>query len=421
MNDAVRAALAAVIDGGTLDRDEAHRAMGAVMDGESTPAQLAALLVALRMRGETVDELAGFAIAMRERVLRVEAPDGAMDIVGTGGDGSGTFNISTTAAFVVAAAGVPVAKHGNRAITSRSGSADVLDALGVRIDHDADSAAAALRSVGFAFLFAPGFHPAMRHAGPTRREIGVRTAFNLIGPLTNPAGTRRQLVGVGDPVAAPKLAEVLRVLGTERSLVVHGAGVDELPLDGSGVIHDVTPAGVVRTEVDVAALGLVPAETGRLAGGTPAENAALIDAILAGTERGPRRDVVLLNAGAALIAAGRATDLAAGIAQAAAILDSGAATRLVARLRAERLTADAANAADAAKSSDLPKAADARHCRVPSCRRGEGRRRVERSRRDHRRPAGDGGPGMTLTVQAAVRARRATHAFSRQPGRRDPR
>lgn len=348
MSDVVRAALSTVIDGGRLSRDQAYRAMGAVMDGESTSAQLAALLVALRMRGETVNELAGFASAMRERVVRVDAPAGAMDVVGTGGDGSGTFNISTTAAFIVAAAGVPVAKHGNRAITSRSGSADVLDALGVRIDHDADSAAVALRSIGFAFLFAPSFHPAMRHAGPTRREIGVRTAFNLLGPLTNPAGTRRQLVGVGDPVAAPKLAEVLRVLGTERSLVVHGAGVDELPLDGSGVIHDVTPGGVVRREVDVAALGLVPAETAQLAGGSPADNAALVDAVLAGTERGPRRDVVLLNAGAALIAAGRAMDLAAGIAQAAEVLDSGAASRLVARLRAERLAADAARAARAA-------------------------------------------------------------------------
>ena len=347
MSDAVRAALATVIDGGTLDRDQAYRAMGAVMDAESTPAQLAALLVALRMRGETVDELAGFASAMRERVVRVDAPAGAVDVVGTGGDGSGTFNISTTAAFIVAAAGVPVAKHGNRAITSRSGSADVLEALGVRIDHDADSAAAALRSVGFAFLFAPGFHPAMRHAGPTRREIGVRTAFNLLGPLTNPAGTRRQLVGVGDPVAAAKLAEVLRVLGTERSLVVHGAGVDELPLDGSGVIHDVTPGGVVRREVDVVALGLAPAATARLAGGSPAENAALVEAVLVGTERGPRRDVVLLNAGAALIAAGRAMDLAAGIAQAREVLDSGVASRLVSRLRAERLAADAAKVARA--------------------------------------------------------------------------
>jgi anthranilate phosphoribosyltransferase len=181
----------------------------------------------------------------------------------------------------------------------------------------------------------------MRHAGPTRREIGVRTAFNLLGPLTNPAGTRRLLVGVGDPAAAPKLAQVLQILGTERSLVVHGAGVDELPLDGSGVIHDVSAGGVVRREVDVRALGLVPAETARLAGGSPAENAALLEAILAGTERGPRRDAVLLNAGAALVAAGRALDLLAGVAQAAEVLDSGAASRLLANLRAERAAADA--------------------------------------------------------------------------------
>jgi anthranilate phosphoribosyltransferase len=348
MSDAVRAALAAVIDGETLDRDRAYQAMGAVMDGESTPSQLAALLVALRMRGETVDELAGFAQAMRERVLHVDAPAGAVDVVGTGGDGSGTFNISTAAALIVAASGVPVAKHGNRAITSRSGSADVLDALGVRIDHDADSAAAALRNVGFAFLFAPAFHPAMRHAGPTRREIGVRTAFNLLGPLTNPAGTRRQLVGVGDPVAAPKLAAVLRALGTERSLVVHGAGVDELPLDGSGVIHDVTPDRVVRREVDVAALGLGAAETAELAGGSPAENAALVEAVLAGTERGPRRDVVLLNAGAAFVAAGRAADLAAGVAQAAGVLEAGSASLLLQRLRAERRSSDGARAVRAA-------------------------------------------------------------------------
>ena len=190
MSDLVRAALDTIVNGGTLSMDEAHGAMGAVMDGEATPAQLAALLMGLRMRGETADELAGFATAMRERVVRVEAPEGAIDVVGTGGDGSGTFNISTTAAFVTAAAGVPVAKHGNRAMTSRSGSADVLDALGVRIDHDAASAGAALRDIGFAFLFAANFHPAMRHAGPTRREIGVRTAFNLFGPLTNPAGTQ---------------------------------------------------------------------------------------------------------------------------------------------------------------------------------------------------------------------------------------
>ena len=225
MSELVRQALATIVEGGSLTMDESRAAMGAVMDGQATPAQLAALLMGLRMRGETVEELAGFAAAMRERVLRVTAPEGAIDVVGTGGDGSGTFNISTTAALVAAAAGVPVAKHGNRAITSRAGSADVLDALGVRIDHDAASAGAALRDHGFAFLFAPRFHPAMKHAGPIRSEIGVRTAFNLLGPLTNPAGTRRQLLGVGDAAAAPRLAEVVRLLGTDRTFVIHGNAI----------------------------------------------------------------------------------------------------------------------------------------------------------------------------------------------------
>ena len=215
-----------------------------VMDGEATPAQLGALLVALRMRGETVDELAGFATAMRLRVLRVEAPDGAIDVVGTGGDRSGTFNISTAAAIVVAAAGVPVAKHGNRAITSASGSSDVLDALGVIVEQSPEEAAESLREDGFAFLFAPGFHPAMMHAGPTRREIGVRTAFNLLGPMTNPAGVARLVVGAGDAIVAPKMAEVLQRLGVERAFVVHGEGIDELPLDGSGVRYDVTSGGI---------------------------------------------------------------------------------------------------------------------------------------------------------------------------------
>jgi anthranilate phosphoribosyltransferase len=345
MSDAVRAALATVVEGGTLPRAAARAAMGAVMDGEATPAQLAALLVALRMRGETIDELAGFAEAMRDRVVRVDAPAGTVDTCGTGGDGAGTFNISTAAAFVVAATGVPVAKHGNRAVTSRSGSADVLEALGVRTDHDAASASIALRDIGFAFLFAPGFHPAMRHAGPTRREIGVRTALNLLGPITNPAGTRRQVIGVGDPAAAPRLAQVLRALGAERVLVVHGDGLDELPLDGSGVIHDVTPAGVERRTVDPVAVGLRRAATAALAGASPADNAVLVEGVVAGADRGPRRDVVLLNAGAAFVAAGRATDLGAGVALAAATIDAGAVAALLARLRDEKAAADREKAA----------------------------------------------------------------------------
>lgn len=347
MSEVVRAALAAVIEGKRLSMDEARVAMGSVMDGEATPSQLAALLVALRMRGETVDELAGFATAMRERVLRVAAPEGTVDTCGTGGDGSNTFNISTAAALVVAAAGVPVAKHGNRAITSKSGSADVLEALGVRTDLGAEEAAAALRDDCFAFLFALGFHPAMRHAGPTRREIGVRTAFNLLGPLTNPAGARRQVVGVGDPAAAPKIAEVLHRLGAERALVVHGTGIDELPLDGTGVLYDVTPAGVTRHEVVAAELGLAAAPVSALIGGTPAENAAMIQSILNGSS-GPGRDVVLLNAAAAFLAAGRATELRGGIAMAADAIDSGAAARLLERLRVAKRANDAAKAAQAA-------------------------------------------------------------------------
>ena len=344
MTEHIRAALATIVEGGTLDLDEARLAMGEVMDGEATPAQLAAMLMGLRMRGETVDELAGFASAMRERVLPVDAPVGTIDVVGTGGDGSGTFNISTASALVVAAAGVPVAKHGNRAITSKAGSADVLDALGVRIDHDADSAGAALEELGFAFLFATNFHPAMRFAGPTRRELGVRTAFNLLGPLTNPAGTTRQLLGVGDAAAAGRFAQVVHRLGTERTLVVHGAGVDELPLDGSGVLYDVTPDGVTPRNVDAAALGLRPAATGKLAGGDPATNAGYIEAVLRG-EPGARRDVVLLNAGAAFVAAGTVETLEDGIERAELTIDAGLGHELLERLRAERRAAEAAQAA----------------------------------------------------------------------------
>ncbi len=338
MSDHVRAALTTIVDGGTLTLEDARLAMGAVMDGDATPAQLAALLMGLRMRGETVEELAGFATAMRERVVGVEAPAGPIDVVGTGGDGSGTFNISTAAALVVAAAGVPVAKHGNRAMTSKAGSADVLDALGVRIDHDAASASAALGDLGFAFMFAPNFHPAMRHAGPTRREIGVRTAFNLLGPLTNPAGTQRQLLGVGDAANATRMAEVVGRLGTARTFVIHGEGVDELPLDDSGVLYHVGPEGIERHAIPASKLGLRVTPTARLAGGTPDENARTIEAIFRG-EPGAKRDVVLLNAGAALLVADVVDTLEAGIERAALTIDAGLVTELLGRLRHERRTA----------------------------------------------------------------------------------
>jgi len=343
MSELVRSALATIVDGGTLSMDEARAAMGAVMDGEATPAQLAAFLMGLRMRGETADELAGFVGAMRDRVVRVDAPEGAIDVVGTGGDGSGTFNISTTAALVTAAAGVPVAKHGNRAMTSKSGSADVLEALGIRIDHDAASAGEALRKIGFAFLFAPAFHPAMRHAGPTRREIGVRTAFNLVGPLTNPAGTTRQLLGVANEAIAERMAEVVVRLGTERTFVIHGDGVDELPLDGSGVAWIVTGGTIERHPIDAAALGFKRAATTKLAGGTPEENARLTEAVLNG-EPGVRRDVVLLNAAAALLVAGVVGQMEEGIERAALTIDAGLGTELLAALRTERRAAEAAAA-----------------------------------------------------------------------------
>ncbi len=346
MSDQVRAALSTIVEGGTLTMDQAAAAMGAVMDGEATPSQLAALLMGLRMRGETVDELAGFASAMRERVLRVTAPDDAIDVVGTGGDGSNTFNISTTSALVVAATGVPVAKHGNRAITSRSGSADVLDALGVRIDHDAESASASIRDLGFVFMSAQLFHPAMKYAGPTRREIGVRTAFNLLGPLTNPAGANRALIGVGDPSAASKMAEVAARLGTERTFIIHGDGVDELPLDGSGVLYHVGPEGVVRHAIVAAQLGLPAVPTKRLVGGTAEENARITEAVLHG-EPGARRDVVLLNAGAALLVAGAVERLEDGIDRAALTIDAGLAAELLERLRADRRAHEAAVAAEA--------------------------------------------------------------------------
>jgi anthranilate phosphoribosyltransferase len=307
--------------------------MGSVMEGEATSGQLAALLIALRMRGETVDELIGMARAMRARVVPVAAPAGAVDTCGTGGDGQGTFNISTAAALVVAAAGVPVAKHGNRGVTSPSGSADVLEALGIAIRQDPEAAARAIDEDGFAFLFAPDHHPAMRHAGPTRREIGVRTAFNLLGPISNPARVRRQVVGCGDPDAAKRLAAALQGLGVERAFVVHGDGLDELPLDDGGVIHDVTPGGIRRRRVTLERLGLRRAPVTDLAGGDAAENARIIERVLGG-ERGARRDVVVLNAGAALLVSGRATSLATGVRLAERAIDDGAATDLLRRLRA---------------------------------------------------------------------------------------
>ena len=279
----------------------------------------------------------------------MEAPAGAIDTCGTGGDVRGTFNISTAVALVVAAAGVPVAKAGNRAVSSEAGSSDVMAALGLRVEQSPREAEASLRKDGFAYLHAPAFHPGMRHAGPVRQELGVRTAFNMIGPLANPARPRRQLVGVPDAEAAPRVAAALLELGTERAFVVHGDRLDELPLDGSGFIYDVSPAGIAWRQVGHEDHGLAQAPTDALRGGSPDANAALIRAILEGREHGPAHDVVALNAGASLVVAGRADDLREGVALAACHhrLRGGARAAGTASAERCRVAATAAAAAEA--------------------------------------------------------------------------
>jgi anthranilate phosphoribosyltransferase len=322
-----------LLRGESLTEAEAQAVIGHVMQGDASEAQIAALLVALRMKGESVDEIVGAARAMRlHAVAVVPSRTDLVDTCGTGGDGLRTFNVSTAAGLVAAGAGAGVAKHGNRAVSSASGSADVLEALGVRVDLPAERVAECIDEVGFGFLFAPAHHPAMRHAGPVRRSLGVRTIFNVLGPLTNPVGARRQLVGVFDEELVLPIAETLRALGSERALVVHGSdGLDELSPCNPSTCADVTPAGVTVSTIEPSALGFAPSRIEDLAGGDGAANAELLRALLAG-ELGPRRDAVTLNAGAALVAAGRAADLAAGIALAVSAIDDGRA-----RLTLERL------------------------------------------------------------------------------------
>ena len=316
-----------------LTEAEAAAAMGRIMDGEVPAAQVAGLLVALRQKGERPAEIVGFARAMRARAVPLCRPrPDALDTCGTGGDGAGTFNISTVAAIVVAACGVPVAKHGNRSASSRCGSADVFEALGVDIGASPALIEACLSDAGIAFFFAPTFHPSMRHAAPIRRELGVRTAFNLLGPLTNPAGARRQIVGVPKPELTELLARALSLLGSERAWVVHGAdGLDELSTTGYTKVSEARGRSVRTFYVHPADVGLPKATLADLAGGDAAENAAIARAILAG-ETGPRRDVVLLNAGAALLVAGAAASLAEGIDRAGAAVDRGAATATLEQL-----------------------------------------------------------------------------------------
>ncbi|NTW28633.1 MAG: anthranilate phosphoribosyltransferase [Coriobacteriia bacterium] len=349
-------AIARVASGASLSEDEAHVVMTQIMDGQATPSQISALITGMRMKGETVDEIVGFARAMRECATPVRpAVRGYIDTCGTGGDGLHTFNISTTTAFVVAGAGVPVAKHGNRAVSSAAGSADVLEALGVDISLSATDVARCIDEVGVGFLFAKSLHASMRHAGPTRQEIGIRTVFNILGPLTNPAGAKRQLLGVYDPQLAPLMAEVAGRLGAERVLVVNGhPGMDEVSASGITTVAEFDIAvGIVRTyEVTPEAVGLPRGTLADLAGGDAAENAAITRAILGG-EAGPRRNVVLMNAAAALLAAGKAADLAEGVALAREAIDSGRAVGVLDALVAtsQRLGAAERAAADAAGAS----------------------------------------------------------------------
>jgi anthranilate phosphoribosyltransferase len=328
----VRSALQTVVSGRDLDRDAARAAMDEIMDGAASPVQIAGLLAAMRTKGETVDEICGMVDSMRAHATAVRLKGDAVDTCGTGGDGSMTFNISTAAALVAAGAGARVAKHGNRAASSRCGSADVLEALGVAIALPPAGVVACVEDAGMGFFFAPAYHPAMRHAGPVRSELGVRTVFNVLGPLANPAGVRHQALGVADPAMAPLMAGVLHQLGHERALVFAGAGgLDELSLDGPSRVLEVTPEGVTEGEIDPAALGLGSASKDDLRGGDAAENAARVHAVLAG-EPGPSRDVVLLNAAAALVAAGAAPTMGEGVERAATSIDTGSARRVLERL-----------------------------------------------------------------------------------------
>ncbi|MHB8732489.1 MAG: anthranilate phosphoribosyltransferase [bacterium] len=330
----LRPAIAKVAARESLTEQEARAAMSTIMDGEATPAQIAALITGLAMRGETVEEITGFARAIREHAVTI-APraDHLVDIVGTGGDRLNTFNISTTSAFVIAGAGGHVAKHGNRAASSRSGAADVLEALGINLDAPPEVVQVCIEEVGFGFLFAPRFHPAFKHAMPPRREIGIRTVFNILGPLTNPAGARRYLQGAPSPAYTEVMGRVLAQLGADRAFVVHGLdGMDEISLCAPTQVTEVGDGAVRTFQITPEQFGFKRAALEDLRGGTPQENAAIALAILQG-ERGPRRDIVVLNAGVALVAAGIAKNIEDGITRAAQSIDSGKAYERLEALR----------------------------------------------------------------------------------------
>jgi anthranilate phosphoribosyltransferase len=330
--DEFKALIGKVATGASLTREEAASAFAVMMSGEATPSQMGGLLMALRVRGETIDEITGAVTTMRAKMLKVEAPSNAIDVVGTGGDASGSYNISTCAAFIVAGAGIPVAKHGNRALSSRSGAADVLAALGVRIEVGPDVIARCIRDAGIGFMFAPAHHPAMKHVGPTRVELATRTIFNLLGPLSNPAGVRRQMVGVFSRQWTEPLAHVLKNLGCERAYVVHGSdGLDEITTAGPTSIATLENGQVTSFEIAPEDVGLTKTSPGSLRGGDAQTNAAALLSVLKGT-KGPFRDVAVFNAAAALVVAGRAENLKDGVAVATKSLDSGEAEGRLDRL-----------------------------------------------------------------------------------------
>ncbi len=323
--DDLKSIIGKVATGATLSREESASAFDAMMSGEATPSQMGGLLMALRVRGETVDEITGAVSAMRGKMLRVKAPDEAIDVVGTGGDGSGSVNVSTCAAFIVAGAGVPVAKHGNRALSSRSGAADVLASLGVKIDLTPDQVGRCVAEAGIGFMFAPAHHPAMKNVGPTRVELATRTIFNLLGPLSNPAGVKRQMVGVFSRHWVQPLAQVLKNLGSDSVWVVHGSdGLDEITLTGPSYVASLHNGEITTFEVKPQDAGFECCSGEALKGGDADANAVALQGVLNG-QPGPYRDVALLNAAAALIVAGRAADLREGVALGAKSLDSGAA------------------------------------------------------------------------------------------------
>jgi len=323
--DGFKSIIAKVATGATLTRDESASAFDSMMSGEATPSQMGGLLMALRVRGETVEEITGAVSAMRAKMLKVKAPPEAIDVVGTGGDGSGSLNVSTCASFIVAGAGIPIAKHGNRALSSRSGSADVLSALGVKIDITPDHVGRCVAEAGIGFMFAPAHHPAMKNVGPTRVELATRTIFNLLGPLSNPAGVRRQMVGVFSKQWVLPLAQVLKNLGSESIWVVHGSdGLDEITLTGPTFVAALEKGNIRSFEVTPEQAGLKCVAGQTLKGGDANANAVALQGVLDGMPS-PYRDVALLNAAAALIVAGRARDLKEGVALGVQSIDSGAA------------------------------------------------------------------------------------------------